>query len=166
MAVMDIAHRKNVVGEFADAHSARSAVRFLEHAGFDPDEIAVITGNPRQARELPGSRSPQGAMIGLVLGLLVFATFIAIGGPVMWSNPVALVLGLAGFAGAGFAIGWLAGRARVFVVDRAARYETAEDVGDHLVSVSVPDPDRDRARRLLREAGAVRIREEGTVEAA
>jgi hypothetical protein len=84
----------------------------------------------------------------------------------MWSNPVALVLGLAGFVGAGLAIGWLAGRARIFVVDRAARYETAEDIGDRLVSVSVPEHERDRARRALRNAGALRIREEGTVEAA
>jgi hypothetical protein len=163
---MDKLERRNVIGEFADAGSARSAVRRLERTGFDPDDIAVITGNPRQARELPGSRSPQGATIGVVIGLLLFAAFIAIGGSVMWSNPVALVLGLAGFVGAGLAIGWLAGRARVFVVDRAARYETAEDIGERLVSVSVPDDERDRARQALRDAGAVRIREEGTVEAA
>jgi hypothetical protein len=163
---MDKLERRNVVGEFADARSAREAVRSLEQAGFDPDDVAVITGNPRQARELSGSRSPQGASVGLVIGLLVFGAFIALGGPVMWSNPVALALGLAGFAGAGLVIGWLAGRARIFVVDRAARYETAEDIGDRLVSVSVPDRERDRARQALRSAGAVRIREEGTVEAA
>lgn len=160
------AHRRNVVGEFADTHSARAAVRFLEHAGFDPDDVAVITDDPRQARELSGSRSPQGAIVGAVVGLVLFGVFVAIGGPVMWSNVVALVLGLVGFIGAGLAIGTLAGRDRLFVVDRAQRYEAAEDAGDRLVSVSVPDAERDHARRLLREAGAARIREEGTVEAA
>jgi len=159
-------NKRNVVGEFADAHSARAAVKFLERAGFDPDDIAVITGNPRQARELPGSRSPQGAVVGVVLGLILFGVFVATGGPVMWSNWVALVLGLAGFVAAGLFIGWLAGRARVFVGDRAARYERVEDAGDRLISVSVPDADRGRARQHLQEAGAVRVREEGTVEAA
>lgn len=163
---MNDAHRENVVGEFPDERSVRSAVRFLEHAGFDPDDVAVITGNARQARELSGSRSAQGAAIGLFVGLVLFAVFVAIGGPVMWSNPVALVLGVLGFAVAGLAIGALGGRGRLFVVDRAQRYEAAEDAGERLVSVSVAAAEGDRARRLLREAGAVRVREERTVETA
>lgn len=158
--------KRNVVGEFADAASARSAVRLLEGAGFDADDVAVITGNARQARELPGSRSPQGAIVGLAIGLALFVAFVALGGPVMWSNWVALILGLAGFMAAGVFIGSLAGRGRIFVVDRAAKYERAEDAGDRLVSVSVGEADRDRARQILREAGAQRVREEGTVEAA
>jgi hypothetical protein len=155
-----------VVGEFADDRSARSAVRFLEHAGIPADDISVISEDVRRAREISGSRSPQGAVIGAIIGLVIFATFVATGGPVMWSNPVALVLGLTGFAGAGIAIGALAGRGRIFVADRGERYENAVEAGETLVSVHVSETEHDRARRLLREAGAVRLREEGTVEAA
>ena len=163
---MNTAHRRNVVGEFTDGRSARSAVRFLEHAGIPADDISVISEDVRRAREVSGSRSPQGAAIGAVIGLLIFATFVATGGPVMWSNPVALVLGLVGFVGAGVAIGALAGRGRIFVADHGERYETAVEAGETLVAVHVSDAEHDRARRMLREAGAVRLREEGTVEAA
>jgi hypothetical protein len=161
-----MAHRRNVVGEFADDHSARSAVRFLEHAGIPADDVSVISDDVRRAREVSGSRSPQGAVIGAIVGLVVLATFVVTGGPVMWSNPVALVLGAAGFVGAGVAIGALAGRGRIFVAERGERYENAIEAGETLVSVHVSDAERERARRLLREAGAVRLREEGTVEAA
>jgi hypothetical protein len=159
-------HRRNVVGEFTDERSARSAVRFLEHAGIPADDISVISEDVRRAREVSGSRSPQGAAIGALVGLVVFATFVATGGPVMWSNPVALVLGIVGFVGAGVAIGALAGRGRIFTADRGERYENAVEAGETLVSVHVSDAEHERARRLLREAGAVRLREEGTVEAA
>jgi hypothetical protein len=163
---VNTAHRRNVVGEFADERSARSAVRFLEHAGIPADDISVISDDVRRAREVSGSRSPQGAMIGAILGLIVLGTFVVTGGPVMWSSPVALVLGLVGFVGAGVAIGALAGRGRIFTVDRGERYEDAVEAGETLVSVHVSDAEHDRARGLLREAGAVRLREEGTVEAA
>lgn len=157
---------KNVIGEFADEPTARTAVRLLEGAGYGPDQVAVIAGNPRHARELPGSRSPQGALVGLIVAALFYAGLITMGGPQMRESGVALAMGFVLFALAGSAIGWLAGRARVFVRDRAATYERAEDAGDRLVSVSVPDADRARARRILQEAGALRVREEGTVEAA
>jgi phosphohistidine swiveling domain-containing protein len=84
----------------------------------------------------------------------------------MWSNGVALVLGLAGFLVAGIAIGTLTGRGRLFMAERAERYEDAVEAGETLVSVHVSDGERDRARSLLREAGALSVPEEGTVEAA
>lgn len=157
---------ENVVGLFADEGAARSAVRFLEHAGFGPDAIAVVTEDVRRAREVSGSRSPQGAVIGGLLGLAVLAAFVAMGGPTMWSNWVALALGAIGFVVAGVAIGTLAGRGRLFVAESGGRYETAVSAGEVLVSVHVANGEQDRARRLLRKAGALNVREEGTVEAA
>lgn len=157
---------KNVIGEFGSEPTARTAVRMLEGAGYGPDQVAVITGNPRHARELPGSRSPQGALVGLIAAALFYGGLIAMGGPQMRESGVALAMGFVIFGIAGSAIGWLAGRARVFVRDRASTYEGAEDAGDRLVAVSVPEADRARARRILQEAGALRVREEGTVEAA
>jgi hypothetical protein len=159
-------HSRNVVGVFADPRAARSAVRFLEHSGFPPDHVAVVSDDVRKAREVSGSRSFPGAFVGGLIAVALFALFVVLGGPVMWSNGVALVLGLAGFLAAGVAIGALAGRGRVFVAERGERYENAVEAGRTLVSVHVTDAERDRARRLLREAGAVSVPEEGTVEAA
>jgi len=156
----------NVIGELADEPTARVAVRMLEGAGYGPDQVAVITGNPRHARELPGSRSPQGALVGPIAAAVFYGALIAMGGPQMRESGVALAMGFVLFALAGAAIGRLAGRARVFVRDRAGTYERAEDAGDRLASVSVPHADRARAQRILQEAGARRVREEGTVEAA
>ncbi len=82
------------------------------------------------------------------------------------SDPVALALGLIGLVVAGAAIGAVVGRSRVFVAEHGSRYEDAVVAGRVLVAVHVKDGEHDRARRLLREAGAVRIREECTIEAA
>ena len=159
-------HSRNVIGVFADGRAARAAVQFLEHAGFSPDHIAVVARDVRKARELSASRSPQGAVVGGLVGAAVFAIFLWIGGPVMWSNGVVLALGLAGFLVAGVAIGTLTGRGRLFVADHSERYEDAVEAGETLVSVHVNDDERERARSLLREAGALSVPEEGTVEAA
>jgi hypothetical protein len=163
---MNEGHSRNVVGVFADPHAARAAVRFLEHAGFSPDDVAVVSRDVRKAREVSGSRSPQGAVVGALIGACLFALFMTLGGPVMSSNGAAVVLGLVGFLVAGIAIGTLAGRGRLFVADRGERYEDAVDSGEILVSVHVDAADHGRARRLLREAGALSVPEEGTVEAA
>jgi hypothetical protein len=157
--------QRNVIGVFADSRSARAAVRFLEHAGFDPDVVSVIRGNIRQAREMSGSRSIPGAMIGAILALVVFAALTA-ASPEMRSNGVALVFGVIILLVAGIGIGTLAGRSRIFVADRAERHEDAVEEGETLVSVHVDEDQHDRARRLLREAGAMNVREEETIERA
>ena len=163
---MKTAQAENVVGVFASDESARAAVSFLEHAGFPPDDVAVVRDDIRRARELTGSRSPQGSAIGIIVGLLLFVGYALVGGPPLRSDPVALALGLIGLAVAGAAIDALVGRSRAFVADRGARYEDAIASGRVLVSLHVKDGERDRARRLLREAGATHVKEEGTVEAA
>ena len=163
---MNDAHSRNVIGIFADPHRARAAVRSLEDAGFSPDHIAVVAHDVRKAREVSASRSPQGAIAGAIVAAVVFGLFVWLGGPAMLSSGVALVMGLVVFLVAGVAIGALAGRGRVFVADRSERYEDAVEAGETLVSVHVNDAERDRARGLLREAGALSVPEEGTVEAA
>jgi predicted O-methyltransferase YrrM len=157
--------QRNVVGVFADSSSASAAVRFLEHAGFDPDVVSVIRGNVRQAREMSGSRSIPAAAIGAVIALILFAALTA-ASPEMRSNPVALVFGVAILLIAGIGIGTLAGRSRIFVADRAERLEDAVEEGETLVTVHVDEDQHERARRLLREAGAMNVREEETIERA
>ncbi|MGH2378236.1 MAG: hypothetical protein ACRDGT_07140 [Candidatus Limnocylindria bacterium] len=163
---MGTLEQRNVVGVFDDGRSARAAVRFLEHAGFGPDVISVISGNIRQAREMSGSRSIPGAAVGTGLAVLLFAALLVVGPPEMRSDPVALVLGLVVLVTAGVGIGALAGRSRIFVADHAERYEDAVEEGETLVAVHVDEEQHDRARRLLREAGAVNVREEETIERA
>ena len=157
---------RNVVGAFTDEASADAAVRFLERAGLSPDDVAVVERDVRRARELSGSRSPQGAIAGGILAAVLFAAFLAMGGPLMWSDLVVVALGVGGFLVPGIAIGTLAGRSRIFVADRGGTYERAVEHGETLVSVHVADGQRDRARRLLREAGALSVRAGGTGAAA
>lgn len=157
--------QRNVIGVFADGRSARAAVRSLEHAGFQPDVVSVIEGNIRQAREMSGSRSIPGAMIGAILALVVFVA-LAAASPEMRTNPVALVFGAAILLIAGIGIGTLAGRSRIFVADHARRHEDAVEEGKTLVAVHVDEDQHDRARRLLRAAGAMNVREEETIERA
>lgn len=163
---MQALQERNVVGVFEDSRSARAAVRFLERAGFKADEVSVIKGNIRQAREMTGSRSIPGAIVGTVIALALFAVFLFAGPPEMRSNGVALVFGLVVLLTAGIGIGVLAGRSRLFVADRAGRHEDAVEEGETLVAVHVAESEHDRARRLLREAGAVSVREEETIEGA
>jgi hypothetical protein len=163
---MKDAHSRNVIGIFADPGSVRDAVRSLEGAGFSPDHIAVVARDVRKAREVSASRSPQGAIAGAIVAAALFGVFLWLGGPVMLSSGVALVFGVVVFLVAGVAIGALTGRGRLFVADRAEKYEDAVEAGETLVSVHVNEKERDRARELLRKAGALSVPEEGTVEAA
>lgn len=156
---------RNVVGVFADTRSARAAVRFLEHAGFKPDDVSVVRDNVRQAREVTGSRSILGAIVGAIVALILFAALAAVA-PEMRANGVALVLGLIVLVTAGVPIGALAGRSRLFVAREAGRLEDAVEEGETLVTVHVEETQHERARRLLREAGAVNVREEETIEGA
>lgn len=157
---------RNVVGVFADGPSARAAIRFLERAGFLAADVSVVRGNVRQAREMTGSRSGPGAIVGAILAVALFIAFITIGPPEMRANPVALVFGVVVLLTAGLGIGVLAGRGRLFVADRAERHEDAVEIGETLISVHVPEDQHDRARRLLRESGALTVREEETPESA
>lgn len=162
---MQSLQQRNVVGVFADGRSAQAAIRFLERAGFNADDISVIRDNVRQAREMSGSRSIPGATVGAIVALVLFVALAAVS-PEMRANTVALVFGATILVIAGIGIGTLAGRSRIFVADRAERHEDAVEEGETLVSVHVEEREHDRARRLLREAGAVTVREEETIERA
>src|SRR5688572_29735702 len=87
-------HTLNAV--FDKVEDARSAVLALERAGMPPDRIGLVTENVRQAREVAGSYSPQGALIGAVLGVLLVVGYVVFGGAQMLENPVGIAMG--GFA--------------------------------------------------------------------
>ena len=132
-----IAKAQTMTGVFPSEAAARDAVQRLERAGMPPDRIGFVTQNIRQAREAAGSYSPQGAVVGAIVGVLVVLAF----------------------------IGWLAGRARVFKQDAAAALEDDVARGNVLVTVVCDTPDgADHTRSILERAGAAEVTSEDSAE--
>lgn len=155
---------KNVVGAFADVAAAQAAVRMLEQRGFTPDRVGIVRGDARDARELAGSDSPQGAIVGGVIGVLLVAASVVLG-PAWMRDPVAIALGGVAIVVGLTGIGWLAGRARIFKAAESDVLEGEIEAGETLVSVVTDTPDGvDVARATLERAGAVDVRIEDTAE--
>jgi len=155
-----------IVGVFTSGTAASEAARKLERAGFAPDRIGIVAGNVRQAREMAGSYSPQGALAGALLGALLAVAFVVFGGESVQQNPVAIVLGGTALVVAFGAIGWLAGRARVFKQDQYEEFEDHAEHGDVLLSVVCSTENgAEQGRVMLERAGATEVRVEKSSEA-
>jgi hypothetical protein len=155
-----------IVGAFPSGTAASDAARKLERAGFAPDRIGIVAGNVRQAREMAGSYSPQGALAGAMLGALLAVAFVIFGGESVRQNPVAIVLGGMALVVAFGAIGWLAGRARVFKQDEYEEFEEHVEDGEVLLSVVCSTEDgAEQARVMLERGGARDIKVEKGSEA-
>jgi hypothetical protein len=156
---------ESLVAAFHDHEAAVTAATALDAAGIPPDDVGVVAGNVRQAREAAGSFSAAGVIGGAVVGALIAVIFVIAGGETMRQNLVAIVLGAPALIFAFAAIGALAGRARLFQSDEYERYEDAVDRGGALVTVSGPPELLAKARRIREERGALRFRREATGEA-
>lgn len=155
-----------VVGAFASGTAAREAARKLERAGFAPDRIGIVAGNVRQAREMAGSYSPQGALAGAMLGALLAVAYVVLGGESVRQNPIGIVLGGMALVVAFAAIGWLAGRARLFKQDEYEEFEEHVEQGEVLMSVVCSTENgAEQAKVMLERAGATGIRVEESSEA-
>jgi len=155
-----------IVGAFSSGSAAAQAARKLERAGFAPDRVGIVAGNVRQAREMAGSYSPQGALGGALLGVVLAVAFVIVGGESVRQNPVAIVLGGTALVVAFAAIGWLAGRARLFKEDQYEEFEDHVEHGEVLLSVVCSTEDgAEQARVMLERAGATEIRVEKGSEA-
>ena len=155
-----------IVGVFPHGTAASKAAVTLERAGFAPDRVGIVAGNVRQAREMAGSYSPQGALAGAMLGALVAVAFVIFGGESVRQNPIAIVLGGLALVVAFGAIGWLAGRARVFKQDEYEEFEDHAEQGEVLLSVVCSTQDgAEQARVMMERAGATEIRVEKGSEA-
>lgn len=155
---------RNLVGVFRDEAAGQRAARPLDGAGFSPDHVGVVAGNVRQAREVEGSQSLAGVVIGAIVGAVLTAAFVVLGGEPMRQNAVAIALGAIIFIGAGAAIGALMGRAKLFRRAEYRSYEKSVESGGTLVTVRCA-PDRvGRAREDLERSGASRVRDEDTPE--
>ena len=164
MVTGDVGKERNLVGVFPDEVAARRAATALDGAGFSPDHVGVVKGNVRQAREVEGSQSLTGVVVGAVIGALVTAAFVVLGGEPMRANGVAIALGAVIFIGAGAAIGALMGRAKIFRGREFNRYERAVSAGETLVTVRCAPDQMARAREILQSSGSRTIREEDTPE--
>ena len=156
---------ESLVAAFPDHEAAVTAATALDAAGIRPDRVGVVAENTRQAREAAGSFSPAGAIGGAVLGSLIVVISVLAGGEAMRQSPVAIVLGGPAIILAFAAIGALVGRARLFQSREYDRYENAVERGEALVTVSGPPELLSKARRILEEHGALRVRREATGEA-
>ncbi|MGH2490912.1 MAG: hypothetical protein ACRDF9_05330 [Candidatus Limnocylindria bacterium] len=155
-----------VVGVFPGGTAASEAARALERAGFAPDRIGIVSGNVRQAREMAGSYSPQGALAGAMVGALLTVAYVILGGEAVRQNPFGVVLGGVALVVAFAAIGGLAGRARVFKQDEYEEFEDHVEHGEILLSVVCSTENgAAQARATLERAGATEIRVEPSSEA-
>jgi hypothetical protein len=154
-----------MVGVFRRADDARTAAHALDLSGFAADRVGIVDENVRNAREVAGSLSPQGALAGAMLGALLTAAFIVFGGESVRDNPVSIALGGVVLIVAFTGIGWLAGRARLFKKDEYADFEEAVEAGETLVSVVCESEEgADQARAILERAGAFAVRREASGE--
>jgi hypothetical protein len=156
---------QTLTGVFPSEAAARDAVQRLERAGMPPDRIGFVSQNIRQAREAAGSYSPQGAIVGAAIGVLVVLAYLVSGGEAVRQNAVSAALGaFAIIVGLTF-IGWLAGRARLFKQDEAAVLEDDVARGNVLVTVVCDTPDgADQTRAILERAGASEVTLENSAE--
>jgi hypothetical protein len=158
------AQRHTVVGVFHDEERAREAAHRLDQAGFPPADVGVVAGNVRQAREAAGAFSMRGAIAGALIGFGVGVAFVLFGGPTMRDAGLAGVFGALLLAIPGFAVGALAGRARIFKAREYAKLERAVERGDALVTIVCEHDQCVRAEDVMRRAGATAVRDEDTAE--
>ena len=152
-------------GVFDREAEAREAVHALERAGMPPDRVGLVAGNIRQAREVAGSYSPQGAIAGALLGVILVVGLAIFGGESFRENPIGILMGGFAIVGGLAFIGWLAGRARVFKEDEYAQAEDESAMGEILVSVVCDTPEgADATRAILERAGAREVRFEESGE--
>lgn len=152
-----------VVGVFPHDEAARAALQQLDDAGFPADRVGVVAGDVRQAREVAGSFSPRGAMIGAGLGALV-GLGLGLASGMSVNSAVATPLGMIMFAIIGAFIGGLAGRGKALKAHDYEKYQRVVDKDDALVTIRCAEEARDSARAALASAGATAVRVEETGE--
>ena len=161
-------------GIFASRTAAESCINALLTAGFDNDDISVLTADQTTTRELATERNTKtpegiatgattGGVIGGTIGLLAGVGAIAIPGvgPLIAAGPI--MAALAGF-GAGAASGGIIGALAGMGLPEyeAKRYEGQVRTGGILLSVHCDSSSLvTRAKDILRQAGAQDIAASG-----
>ncbi|MGH2450606.1 MAG: hypothetical protein ACRDGE_04925 [Candidatus Limnocylindria bacterium] len=150
-----------VVGDLPRRESIAAAVASLTRAGFRPERVTIIAGDPELARDV-GGRSY--TAIGVIAGAFTGAGFVILvllmGGPQMLVNPVGLVIGAIGVIGGLAFIGLVFGRSIVRRCEDAQLFAEEVARGDALIAVACEGEACDKAREALVAAGAAEVRAE------
>jgi uncharacterized membrane protein len=172
---------KMVIAAFDDREMADKAVTELEEAGFDSEDLSVITReNQEQAVENATDDSEHpvaegavggastGAVIGGLAGLLVGAGALPALGGLLIGGPIAAALGLTGLAATavsgavtGAAAGGLIGGLTKLGLseDRARAYGEAVQEGGILLIVPVEADETIEVTGLMKDCGATSVDE-------
>jgi len=151
-----MAHPKTLVAVYHHSDAAFAALRDLDGEGLPPQHVALVADDPELAGEIGGhSYAAAGSIGGFVLGVVVSALFVAIGGPSFREDIVGVVLGGA-FVCFGLAfIGNVFGRGLVVHTAHAHAYEHAVQEGGALVTVECVGDECDHARHALATADEI-----------
>jgi hypothetical protein len=165
-------HSRTIVGVFHDRADATSALNALRAAGFEENQIGVISRHTTERAAEPqtglqddptgtrweegtGIGAAAGAATGLGLGVAVAAGLIPAVGPVIAGGTLMALLASAGAgAAAGTVVGGLIGLG--IPEDEAAIYETEVTSGRTLVTVAAGSRAGEALDVLRRHNGSVR----------
>lgn len=152
-----------VVGDFQDRGTVGPAVAALARAGFGPEKVDILSGDPEMARDIGGQSFVRaGVVTGVLIGVLFALLVVSMGGAQMLANPVGLVIGAVGTIGGLAFIGLVFGRSIVRRSPDAALFASEVERGDALVCVCCEGDSCEKAEAILVEAGASDVRREAS----
>ncbi len=150
-----------VIADFREREHAAKAVGELSRAGFRPEEVTIVAGDPELARDLGGrSYVRLGVLTGVLAGVLFTVSVVVMGGSAMPVSSVGFVIGALGVIGGLGFIGLVFGRSIVRRSPDAPLFASEVERGDVLVEVCCDGDRCAHAREVLRAAGAADLREE------
>lgn len=153
----------SVVADFPKREQVAKALGELSRAGFRPEDVSIVAGDPELARDLGGrSYVRLGVLAGFLAGIAFTVSVVLMGGSAMPVNSVGFVLGAIGVIGGLGFIGLVFGRSLVHRCPDASLFASAVERGDVLVAVCCTGDRCQRARDTLAAVGAADVREEAS----
>lgn len=160
-AQQGVAGVHSVIADFPKREQAATALGDLARAGFRPEDVSIVAGDPELARDLGGrSFDRYGVLGGFLAGILFTISVVLMGGSAMPVNSVGFVIGALGVIGGLGFIGLVLGRSIVRRTADAPLFASEVERGDTLVAVCCSGERCEHAAEVLREAGAEDVREE------
>lgn len=151
----------SVIADFPRRDRVANALGELARAGFRPEDVTIVAGDPELARDLGGrSFDRYGVLAGFLAGILFTVSLVLMGGSAMPVNSVGFVIGAIGVIGGLGFIGLVFGRTIVRRSADAALFAREVERGDTLVAVCCTGDRCRHAADVLRTAGAEDVREE------
>jgi hypothetical protein len=152
-----------VIADFPARERAAHALTELSRAGFRPEGISILSGDPEEARDLGGrSYVRLGVLAGVLAGIAFTVSVVLMGGSAMPVNSVGFVIGALGVIGSLGFIGLVFGRSIVVRSPDAPVFARAVERGDFLLAVRCDGDRCVHARAVLVAAGAADVREEAS----